>query len=130
MTASVLILLWVQNETISINRKKRKMFTAYTRSERMDWVWETTPLLLADAIKKKCRELKNNKLYPNNWPVFKSSNLFYEKECAYVDNDWFNFFPIILTEGNATSFNKNPFSINFTASEAKKYFGNKQAVGK
>ncbi len=132
ITAVVLILLWVQNETSFDNYKdKKSIYRLTTRIPATGWVWETTPLLLADAIKNEVPEIeKTTRLYTNNWPVFNiKGNLFYGKDCAYVDSDWFSFFHYDFKEGNATSFNENPFSIILTTSEAKKYFSKISPVG-
>jgi len=123
MTAAVLIFLWVQNETSFDNYKDKK--NIYRLTTRIPgWTWETTPLLLADAIKKDIPEIETTtRLYTSNWPVFKvKENLFYEKDCAYVDEAWFNLFQYDFIEGNAALFDKNPFSVILTQSEAKKYF--------
>ncbi|MEO5592761.1 MAG: ABC transporter permease [Chitinophagaceae bacterium] len=130
MTAAVLILLWVQNETSFDNYKDKK--NIYRLTTRIPgWIWETTPLLLADAVKHDLPEIENTtKLYTSNWPVFNiNGNLFYGKNCAYVDENWFRFFPSNFVEGSAASFNANPFSVILSSSEAKKYFGNSNATG-
>ncbi|MEO7524653.1 MAG: ABC transporter permease, partial [Ferruginibacter sp.] len=132
MTTAVLILLWVKNENGFDNYKdKESLYRLTTRIPANGWVWETTPLLMAESIKKEIPEIENTaRLYTSNWPVFNiKGNLFYGKNCAYVDNDWFSMFHYEFTEGNATSFNENPFSIILTASEARKYFSGANAVG-
>ncbi|MES1221335.1 MAG: ABC transporter permease, partial [Bacteroidota bacterium] len=133
MTASVLILLWVQNETSFDNYHKDagNIYRLTTRLPEQGWVWESTPLLLADAVKNEVPEIVNTaRLSTNNWPVFNiKGSLFYGKECAYVDNGWFSMFNYTFKEGNANSFYENPFSVILTASEATKYFGNNTAVG-
>lgn len=94
------------------------------------WIWETTPLLLADAIKKDIPEVEKVARLNAGEPVFNiNNNLSYEKNCAYVDNDWFNIFHYDFIEGNAAAFAKDPNSIILTVSEAKKYFGNRDMLG-
>ncbi|MGC4035904.1 MAG: ABC transporter permease [Chitinophagaceae bacterium] len=133
MTASVLILLWVQNETSFDNYHKdtKNIYRVTTRLPEQGWVWETTNLLLADAVKAGVPEITSTaRLYTSNWPVFNmKGNLFYGKKCAYVDDGWFTMFNYNFKEGNATAFSNNPFSVILTSSEAKKYFGNNSAVG-
>ena len=132
MTAAVLILLWVQNENNFDNYKGRNsIYRLTTRVPGTGWVWETTPLLLADAIQTEVPEVeKATRLYTNNLPVFNiKGTMFYEKDCAYVDNNWFNVFPAQFKEGNTTSFNQNPFSIILAESEARKYFGDQSPLG-
>ncbi|MDE1191905.1 MAG: ABC transporter permease [Arachidicoccus sp.] len=58
------------------------------------------------------------------------NQLFAEKSCAYVDDNWFNMFHYDLLYGDIKSFYANPFSIALTESKAKKYFGDdKKALG-
>ena len=133
MTAAVFILLWVQNEMRfdDYHKEESSIYRLTTRLPAQGWVWESTPLLLADAIKKEVPEITNTaRLYTSNWPVFTvKNNLFYSKGCAYVDEAWFTIFKYDFKEGNAAAFDANPFSIILTSTEAKKYFGVAAAVG-
>ncbi len=73
MTASVLILLWVQNETSFDNYHgdKNRIYRLTTRLPELGWVWESTPLLLADAVKNEVPGIeKVTRLSTNNQPVF------------------------------------------------------------
>lgn len=133
MAAAVLIMLWVQNEMSFDNYHKdeKSIYRLTTKIPAYGLVLEHTPLLLAEAIKNEVPEIeKATRLYTSNWPVFNiNGNLFYGKNCAYVDNEWFSIFYHDFTEGNASAFNDHPFTIILTASEAKKYFGSKNAIG-
>jgi putative ABC transport system permease protein len=133
MTAAVLILLWVQNEMNFDNYQPEadRIYRLTTSIKENNRIWESTPLLLADAAKKDIPEIeKVARLYPNNLPVFNvNGNLTYEKKCAYVDDGWFNIFHYDFIKGNAASFAHNPNSIILTASATKKYFGNREAIG-
>lgn len=131
MTAAVLILLWVQNETSYDNYKDRgRIYRLTTRIPDMGWVWETTPLLLADAIKKEIPGVeKTTRIYTSGLPVFSiKGQEFYARNCAYVDNDWFSVFNERFIEGNAAGFNENPFSVILSDAEAKKYFGSSSSA--
>ena len=133
MTAAVFILLWVQNEMNfdDYHKDESSIYRLTTRLPSQGWVWESTSLLLADAIKKEVPEIKNAaRLYTSNWPIFTiKDNQFFSKGCAYVDEAWFNVFKYDFKEGNAAAFDANPFSIILTSTEAKKYFGTATAVG-
>jgi putative ABC transport system permease protein len=133
MAAAVLIMLWVQNELSFDNyhQDADRIYNLTAKIPDFDKAWENTPLLLADAAKKEVPEIeKITKLFVNNWPVFNiNDKLFYQKKCAYVDEEWFNLFHYDFIEGNNALFNQNPFSIILTASEAKKYFNTHSAVG-
>ncbi|WP_423147759.1 ABC transporter permease [Rubrolithibacter danxiaensis] len=133
LTAAVLIMLWVLNEMNFDNNHQNqdRIYRLKTSLKENNWVWETTPLLLADAVKKQIPEIeKVSRLYTSNWPVFKvAGNFTYEKKAAYVDDDWFNIFHYDVVAGNLESFAQNPNSIILTVSAAEKYFGKRRAVG-
>ena len=132
MTAAVLIFLWVQNE-LSFDNDQKDAGRIYRTTTRLPngWVWEGSPLLEAAAFKKEVPGIeKITRLYVDHWPVFQiHDKLHYEKHCAYVDNNWFSLFKYQFIEGGAASFAQNPYSIILTESAAKKWFGNKEAVG-
>ena len=60
MTAAVFIFLWVQNEMSFDNYHKdaNNIYRLTTNLKAEGWIWETTPLLLADAIKKDMPEVE------------------------------------------------------------------------
>lgn len=133
MTAAILIFLWVQNEMNFDNYHKDAddIYRLTTNLKVNNWTWETSALLLAEAVKKEVPEIeKTARLYDGNWPVFNiNNNATYEKECAYVDDEWFSLFKYDFIEGNAGAFSGDVNSIILTASTAKKYFGNRNAMG-
>jgi putative ABC transport system permease protein len=55
---------------------------------------------------------------------------FTEEKIFYADSNFFQFFSFKLLEGDAKTALKEPNSIVFTTSLAKKYFGNESAIGK
>lgn len=133
MTVAILIFLWVQNEINYDNYHKDadNIYRLTTNLKVNNWIWETSPLLLADAVKKEVPEIESTtKLYDGNLPVFNiNNNSFYEKNCAYVDDSWFNIFNYDFIEGSASAFVQDPNSIILTASEANKYFGKRNILG-
>ncbi|MDQ6762796.1 MAG: ABC transporter permease [Bacteroidota bacterium] len=133
MTAAVLIFLWAQNEMSfdSYHKDANNIYRLTTNLKSLGWIWETTPLLLADAAKKDVPEIeKIARLHAGDMPVFNNNNnLSYEKNCAYVDDDWFNIFHYDFIAGNAAAFTKDANSIILTASAARKYFGGRDALG-
>ena len=132
MTAAVLILIWVQNEMNFDNYhpQSESIYRLTTKVDKGNWIWESTPLLLADAAKKEIPEIeKTARLNDYNSPVFSiNGNLVYEKKCAYVDGNWFSIFHYDFIEGNAASFGEDLYSVILTVSEAKKYFGKSEAL--
>ena len=133
MTAAIFILLWVQNEMSfdDYHPDADRVYRLTTSIQQNDMVWESTPLLLADAAKKQVPEIeKTARLYADKWPVFTiNNNLVYEKKTAYVDEDWFKIFHYDFIEGDASAFDQNPYSIILTAAAAKKYFSGHDAMG-
>lgn len=133
ITVAVLILLWVQNE-MNFDRYHpgaNQIYRLTTNLKENNWIWESTPLLLADAAKKDIPQIeKVTRLYPGNWPVFNiNGNLSYDKNCAYVDDAWFSIFHYDYIQGNEASLSGDPNSIILTVSGANKYFGSRDAMG-
>ena len=133
MTAAILIFLWVNNEINFDNYHKDSdsIYRLTTNLKANNWIWETSPLLLAGAIKEEVPGIENvARLYDGNWPVFIiNNNTAYEKKCAYIDDSWFTLFHYDFIEGNASAFAQDENSIILTASATKKYFGNRDALG-
>jgi ABC-type antimicrobial peptide transport system permease subunit len=133
MTAAVLIFLWVQNEmSFDTNHKDSdRIFTLTTMTTDHSWIWEGSPMLFAASLKNEIPEIEQvTRLYANNIPIFNiNGNPQYEKQTAYVDPNWFSLFQYHFTEGSAAALDEHPFSIILTSSEAKKFFGNREAVG-
>jgi putative ABC transport system permease protein len=139
IASAVLIFLWVQNELRYDNYHAGKdriyrVKTYITISEGKTWVWETSPLLLAEEISKQVPDVEDaTKIYPVTYMPMNLSvdnRQFSEPACAYVDERWFGFFQYTFLQGNAAAFNQHPFSLVITKSKASKFFGNENAVGK
>ncbi len=60
MTAAILIFVWVQNEISFDNYHKHagNIYRLTTNLKSQGWIWETTPLLLADAVKEDVPEIE------------------------------------------------------------------------
>ncbi|MXV51478.1 FtsX-like permease family protein [Pedobacter sp. HMF7647] len=132
MTAAVLIFLWAQNErNFDSQPDQKQIYRLTTRVPSIGWVWESTPLLLAEAIRTELPDVqKTARLNTNNLPVVSlKGNLFYGKDYAYVDDDWFSMFNYRFIAGSTTAFNANPFSIILTKSEARRFFADANPVG-
>jgi len=138
MTATVFIFLWVQNEVTVDNYHPNKeniyrVTNAIAVSKTETWVWEHSPLPLADAAARVIPEIektamvKVNSYGGINFTI--NNKLFAEKTSAWVDKSWFNIFHYDFVQGSAANFAHDPFSIILTDSKAKKYFGDAGAVG-
>jgi len=139
MAATVLIVLWVQNElsfekdqpnAANIFRAKVKLSVSKTET----WVWEHTPYVLSEAASKQVPEIENaTRLKPNNYAdliLHYKGNVISEKKSAYVDEQWFKVFHYQFIEGSADAFARNPLSMIINQSTAKRYFGNDDPIGK
>jgi putative ABC transport system permease protein len=133
MTAAILIFLWVDNELTfdSYHPGASRIYrvTAYLTSAK--WTWENTPLRLAPSLRnevpgaEKVASLKTG----NTITIEAGGELFDEKQCAYIDSNWFSLFHYDFLAGDATSFFHHPQSLILTESKAKKYFGDKNPIG-
>ena len=138
MTAAVFIFLWVQNE-ISFNNYHAdhehiyRVTNSIQISKEEAWIWESSPLLLAEfAVKEIPGVRQASRVLSNSWggPVLSANDKFYAgKTSAYVDKNWFDFFHYDFISGNAAAFAKDRFGIVLTESKAKEYFGNALATG-
>jgi len=136
MTAAVLILLWVQNETSYDDfypdaGRIYRVTNHITITKTDTWIWEDSPLLLAESAEKDIPGIQGTtRLFTGNGPVLQAGDrLFREKNLAYVDSGWFSLFPSTFIAGNAAAFPDHPHSMILTASTAKKYFGSAEALG-
>ncbi|HMH33416.1 MAG TPA: ABC transporter permease [Puia sp.] len=135
MAAAILILLWVQNELgfdsyhSNANRIYRITFSNKDKSQK----WDGSPFPFANAAKQEIPGIENiSKFLVPTWtnPVLNiGDELYKEDRAVFADSNWFNIFHYDYIEGNAVAFNQNQNSIILTQSLAKKYFGNRAAVG-
>lgn len=59
-----------------------------------------------------------------------NNNLITENNFMYADSSFFNIFSFPLLQGDKRTVLANPYSVVLTASTAKKYFGDKDPIGK
>ena len=133
MTAAVLIFLWVQNELTYDNYHPDadRIYRITTHLPDYNSTWETTPLNLARAVAREVPDLESIALIASANPVLSVGNeLFTEKHAAYVDTNWFRVFHYDFVTGSASAFFSYPYSLILTTSKAKKYFGDKDPVGR
>jgi putative ABC transport system permease protein len=70
------------------------------------------------------------RMYPGSEVVKYGNKLFDEKSFVYADSTLFDIFSFKLLEGDPKKVLNKPNTVVVTASTAKKYFGNEDAVGK
>ena len=135
LTASIILLLWVWDE-LSFDRFNQKVDRIYTAAATFDkdhkQVWSTTPAPLATYAMQQIPAVENACRISDNGDILMQfgDKKFTEKRTCYADPSLFTIFDFPVIEGSA----KQPFQDNrsmvISQSTAKKYFGDKEAVGK
>jgi len=133
MSSALLIFLWVQNELSydSYHPKADRIYRVTSYLTDVNWVWTSSPMPLSIDIRRQLPEVEKATCIRNarNMAVHIGDQFFTEKNGAYVDSSWFDIFQYDLIEGSTKAFLEDPYSILLTSSTAKKYFGNKPAIG-
>jgi putative ABC transport system permease protein len=138
MASTVLILLWVKNESSfdQHHSKSKEIYRINIESKITDT--ETrhvafTPLKFMGYFKKDVPEIQEaarmNVPY-GDFQIKINKELFLEKECVFVDKNWFELFDYQIVNGSLIDFKKDKYSVLITESKAKKYFGNQNPIGK
>lgn len=133
LAAGIMILLWVQDEW-SYDSFHRNAGTIYKINSRMgEQVWEGAPGPLAVYCKQSIPEVLNVvRINSVDEPLLFTyqQKKFTESKIAFVDSTFFSMFDFKLLEGSSAKPFPNVNSIILTSSVAKKYFGQKNAIGK
>ena len=136
LAVGIMILLWVQNE-LSYDKFHRNANSIYKINSHLGsgtsaQVWEGAPgplLVFSKQLPEVINAVRVNEI--GEQLLFKyEDKKFNESKLAFVDSTFFSIFDFKLLEGNATKPFPDLNSIIITSSEAKKYFGNQQAIGK
>ncbi|SEM57263.1 putative ABC transport system permease protein [Mucilaginibacter gossypiicola] len=90
-----------------------------------------TPTAPVPVFKQQLQEIEDGvRIYWYNNPVQYQDKLFNEKRFLLADEPFFKIFSFKFLKGNAATALKDPSAVVITASTAKKYFGNEDAIGK
>ncbi|QEM10164.1 ABC transporter permease [Mucilaginibacter rubeus] len=90
-----------------------------------------TPTAPVPVFKQQLQEIEDGvRIYWYNNPVQYQDKLFNEKRFLLADEPFFKIFSFKFLRGNAATALKDPSAVVITASTAKKYFGNEDALGK
>ncbi len=136
IASCVLILLYVQNEFSfdSFNKNYKRIFRV---GQNQVWYGNKsastiTSARLGPALKDNFPEIQNYvRVYNVSRFLIKyKDKTYFEDNLKFVDSSFFNVFSFHLLEGNPSLVFSKPYSIVLTKSEARKYFGNEEAVGK
>src|ERR1700734_4061380 len=131
LVAFIFIALWVQNQLNFDNYHKdaKDIYLVQMKFNREDEPSALTSLPVADVVKQ-----AHEADYVANMAIWRGTldvrgQLFDENKGIAVDSDWFKIFDYKMVSGDIAAFNRNPFSIIFTESEAKHLFGSKNPMG-
>ncbi|MCP5108669.1 MAG: FtsX-like permease family protein, partial [bacterium] len=136
MAVSILILLWVQDE-LSFDRFHKNIGQLHLVGLSQDYSTgqikvPMSPAPLAPALKKDFPEIVNAARVQRsgNVQLKYDENGFMESMGRYVDPSFLEMFTFPLITGDAGTVLADPHSIVLTEKTKKKYFGDKEAVGK
>ena len=136
LAVGILILLWVQDElsydSFHHNAGDIYKINSHIGAGTSAQVWDGAPAPLAvfsKQIPDVMKTVRVNEIYQSF--LFKyGDKKFNESNLAFVDSTFFSVFDFKFLQGVATNPFPNINSIVITSSEARKYFGNSNAVGK
>jgi len=132
MTASILILLWVQNE-LSYDRFNNDADRIYRITcNASDFRAAVNPAGMPAGLQTEMPEIKNSvRLSHLSTEIFASGNRkFEEKQVFYADSTFLQMFSYPLVRGNRLTALMRPDAVLLTEEMAKKYFGGTDALGK
>jgi predicted permease len=133
MTAAILIFLWVGNELTydSYHPGADRIYRTTAHVSRLKWTLESSPLAIVEPIRATVPGVESvSCLQPTYITIRIGNELFSEKQCAHVDSSWFNIFHYDFLAGTPRDFLSSPYSLIVTNAKAKKYFGDKNPIGR
>jgi ABC-type antimicrobial peptide transport system permease subunit len=132
MAASILILLWVQNE-LSYDRFHKNADQIYRITcNASGFKAAVNPAGMPAGLKAQMPEIKNTvRLSHLSTNLFEVGNRkFEEKRVFYVDDTFLQIFSYALAKGDPLTALKRVDGVLITQDMAKKYFGQEDAIGK
>lgn len=135
MTCAILILLWVQDE-VTYNRFHEKYSTLYQVMENQTYDGKTytfsaTPGLLSESMKSEIPEIQNAARmdWGTRWLFTLGDKTIYETGIR-VDASFLDMFTFPLLYGEKKNILRDEHSLVITEKMSKKFFGDKNPVGK
>ncbi|GAB3180889.1 ABC transporter permease [Telluribacter humicola] len=135
LAASVLILLWVQNELSfdDYHHQADQTFRVTNTLKVSDepWVWSNSPLMLGEAALREVPGIERVTQFKKPWQAlaFRINNdLRSEENAAFVDSTWFASFDYHFLLGDPKRALDEPNSIVLTESKAQNWFGEPAAA--
>lgn len=111
------------------NQIVRVVFNANINGEQMKEAVVMAPV--AQTLKEEIPEVLDATRLTNQYgaKITYKNSAYRDRKFAYVDPNFFEVFTLPIIQGNAKNPLKEPNSIVLTKAEAKKYFGNQNAIG-
>src|SRR5688572_276734 len=134
ITCCILIMLFVRSEWSydKFHSKSDRIYRAWVLEnyeDQDDLIDILTPLPLANAIQTSYPEVASTCRVFNFNSLVKTGEQSFSEDMRMVDSTFFRIFDFDLLEGDRNNPFPTPNSIILTENTAKKYFGNKQAIG-
>jgi putative ABC transport system permease protein len=135
MTAGFLLLMYIGYEMSyeSFHSNKDRLYRVVTDIKTPSDKYET-PVVdwnILNEITTEFPEIENNtRLFDTEFDVSLDNNNYHENRVLGVDESFFTIFDYELLQGNPVEALKTPFSLVLSETNAKKYFGNENALGK
>jgi putative ABC transport system permease protein len=138
IAACVLIMLYVQDELSfdAYHKDSNRIFRIATevKEARGEFIAATSPVSLANVLKKDCMEIEYAGSFTGEWNVvirLDNGELFYEPDkCFKATPDIFSIFDIPFIYGNFHKALSVVNSVMLSEEMAEKYFGEKMVVGR
>jgi len=107
----------------------RVVFNANINGEQMKEAVVMAPV--AQTLREEIPEVLDATRLTNQYGanITYKNTVYWERKFAYVDPNFFEVFTLPIIQGNSKDPLKEPHSVVLTKAEAKKYFGNQNAIG-
>lgn len=134
LAASFIILIFSIKELTHDNKQKNsdRIYRIVSYDKNMDWTRPNSPFPMKEALENDFSEIEAVcRLYNLSDTKVKSGDTYLTQEKFYcADNELFAIFKFRFVLGSATKALRKPMSVVLTESMTKKYFGNKNPLGK
>jgi len=135
LSVTALILLWVNFELgfNQFHENKSRIYQVYNKYnvDGEIWTWNSTPKVMAEAIKKDYPEVEEvSRYYYENTFLFAHGEKRIKSNGTIVDPGFLNIFSFPLIEGAVETVFEDVNALVVTEKFAKKMFGDQPAVGK
>ena len=134
ITVCMMIFLFIMNEFSfdKFHARGKNIYRIMRGSDSAnDWSPYLSPPYATALVNDYPGEIKKAvRVMPTNGLISFDDNAFNEKKLYLTDSDFFSFFSFPLVKGNAATVLKDPESVVLTETTAKKYFGNRDPIGK